>query len=79
MPEGKTFLDNLNPKSLEVIKDAMLEPSLREAKPDEKFQFERLGYFVCDTVDSKPGEPVFNRSVTLKDNWAKEQGKKGKP
>lgn len=72
-PEGKTFLDNLNPNSLEVIPAAQLEPSLKDAKPDEKFQFERLGYFVADTVDSKPGKPVFNRAVTLKDTWAKEQ------
>ena len=74
-PEGKTFIDNLNPQSLEVISDARLEPSLKDAKPDDKFQFERLGYFVADTVDSKPGAPVFNRAVTLKDTWAKEQKK----
>jgi glutaminyl-tRNA synthetase len=74
-PEGKTFLDNLNPNSLEVIPAAQLEPSLKDARPDEKFQFERLGYFVADTVDSKPGQPVFNRAVTLKDTWAKEQKK----
>ena len=58
-----------------MISDAKLEPSLKDAKPDEKYQFERLGYFVCDTVDSKPGTPVFNRAVTLKDTWVKEQKK----
>ena len=75
VPEGKTFLDNLNPKSLEVIPSAQLEPSLKAANADERFQFERLGYFVCDTVESTPGNPVFNRSVTLKDTWVKEQKK----
>ena len=50
---------------------AQLEPSLRDAKPEERFQFERHGYFVADRVDSKPGAPVFNRAVTLKDSWGK--------
>ncbi len=75
-PAGHSFLANVNPKSLEVIKAAQVEPSLKDAKPDEKFQFERIGYFVADIVDSRPGAPVFNRSVTLKDSWAKEQKKK---
>jgi glutaminyl-tRNA synthetase len=75
-PEGHSFLANVNPNSLEVIKDAKLEPSLKDAKADEKFQFERIGYFVADLVESRPGAPVFNRSVTLKDSWAKEQKKK---
>jgi glutaminyl-tRNA synthetase len=75
VPEGKTFLDNINPQSLVTLGDAQLEPSLKDAVADEKFQFERLGYFVCDTVDSTPGKPVFNRAVTLKDTWAKEQKK----
>ena len=73
--EGKTFIDNLNPDSLEVLAGAKLEPSLKDARPDEKFQFERLGYFVCDLVDSQPGVPVFNRAVTLRDTWAKAQKK----
>jgi glutaminyl-tRNA synthetase len=73
---GKTFLDNLNPNSLVVVKNAQLEPSLKEAKPNEKFQFERHGYFCADAKDSKPGAPVFNRSVTLKDSWAKVEKKK---
>jgi glutaminyl-tRNA synthetase len=68
--------DNLNPKSLEVTR-AKVEPSLRDAKPGEKYQFERLAYFCVDTEDSKPGKPVFNRTVTLKDTWAKEQKKGG--
>ena len=62
---------NLNPNSLELLPDARLEPSLGEAKPGEQFQFERTGYFVADTVDSILGKPVFNRTVTLKDTWAK--------
>ncbi|WP_442481272.1 glutamine--tRNA ligase/YqeY domain fusion protein [Aeoliella sp. SH292] len=73
-PEGGTFLDNLNPKSLEVV-TARIEPALAEAKPGESFQWERVGYFVADAVDSKPGAPVFNRTVTLRDTWGKEQAK----
>jgi glutaminyl-tRNA synthetase len=68
------YKQNLNPNSLEVLSAAKLEPSLGEAKEGERFQFERLGYFCVDT-DSKPGAPVFNRTVTLKDTWAKEQAK----
>lgn len=71
-PEGKTFLDNLNPSSLEILKDAKLEPSLKDAKPGTSFQFERTGYFYVDPVDSKPGAPVFNRTSTLRDSWTKE-------
>jgi glutaminyl-tRNA synthetase len=74
-PEGKTFLDNLNPKSLEIVKDAKLEPSLKDAKPGTSYQFERSGYFFVDPVDSKPGKPVFNRTATLRDSWTKEAGK----
>jgi len=50
---------------------AQLEPALRAAQPEERFQFERHGYFVVDRVDAVPGRPVFNRTVTLKDSWAK--------
>lgn len=67
-----TFLDNINPESLEVVRDAKLEPSLATAEPGQHFQFERLGYFFTDPVDSKPGKPVFNRTATLRDTWAKE-------
>ena len=73
--DGKTYLDHLNAESLEVIADAKLEPGLAKAEPGERFQFERLGYFCADAVDSKPGEPVFNRTVTLRDAWAKRQKK----
>jgi glutaminyl-tRNA synthetase len=74
-PPGKTFLDNINPNSLEVITDAKLEPSLATAAPGSHFQFERVGYFFTDPVESKLGKPVFNRTVTLRDTWAKEAGK----
>ncbi len=66
----KDFLADLNPKALEVVSGARLEPSLAAAPAGARFQFERLGYFVVDP-DSKPGAPVFNRTVTLKDTWAK--------
>ena len=64
------FLSTLNPDSLHVIADARLEPSLADAQPGDHFQFERLGYFAVDP-DSGPGAPVFNRTVTLRDTWAK--------
>ncbi|MCX7963713.1 MAG: glutamine--tRNA ligase/YqeY domain fusion protein [Candidatus Sumerlaea chitinivorans] len=69
--EGKTFLDNVNPNSLEVVHGAKLEPMLGAATPGTTYQFERLGYFCVDSVDSRPGALVFNRTVTLKDTWAK--------
>jgi len=71
VPEGKDFTYNINPNSLEVLRACKLEPSLRDAKLGEIFQFLRLGYFCVDSVDSRPGKPVFNRTVTLKDTWAK--------
>ncbi|MDR3765362.1 MAG: glutamine--tRNA ligase/YqeY domain fusion protein [Acidobacteriota bacterium] len=76
LEEGQTFLDNLNPNSLEVIADAKLEPSLKDAKPEERYQFERVGYFCVDR-DSKPGALVFNRTLPLKDTWAKIEKKAG--
>ncbi|HEX5674399.1 MAG TPA: glutamine--tRNA ligase/YqeY domain fusion protein, partial [Azonexus sp.] len=66
----RNFLDDLNPDSAQTI-TAQLEPCLRDAGPEERFQFERHGYFVADRVDSRPGAPVFNRTVTLKDSWGK--------
>ena len=74
--EGKDVLDNLNPNSLEVIADAKVEPSLANAAAGTRYQFERLGYF-CVDPDSKPGKPVFNRTVALKDTWAKVEKKQG--
>jgi glutaminyl-tRNA synthetase len=67
---GKDFIAALNPNALEVV-TAYLEPGMREAQPDQRFQFERHGYFVADRVDSVPGKPVFNRVTTLKDSWTK--------
>jgi glutaminyl-tRNA synthetase len=66
----RDFLEDLNPDSKTLI-TACLEPALKEAKPEDRFQFERHGYFVADRADSKPGAPVFNRTVTLKDSWGK--------
>ncbi len=75
VPEGGVFTDNLNPDSLKVVR-AMLEPSLGGIEPGTKVQFERMGYF-CADPDSVPGAPVFNRTVTLKDTWAKLEKKMG--
>jgi glutaminyl-tRNA synthetase len=68
--EGEDFTANLNPNSLEVLTDAKLEPSLANAASGSRYQFERLGYFSVDP-DSAPGKLVFNRTVALKDAWAK--------
>ena len=67
---GKDFLTLLNPDSLKVV-TAYVEPSLANAQPDDKFQFERFGYFVADRKDHAPGKPVFNRATGLKDSWGK--------
>ncbi len=69
-PAGKTWLDNLNPASMEILKDCRLEPALALANSRIPYQFERLGYFIPDP-DGKPGAPVFNRAATLKDSYAK--------
>ena len=71
VPEGSDYRANLNPESLVVLKGCRLEPSLAAAAPGTTYQFERLGYFSADPVDSKPGALVFNRAVTLRDTWAK--------
>jgi glutaminyl-tRNA synthetase len=69
--EPDTFLVNLNLDSLKVLPNCKLEPMLGQATPGARYQFERVGYFCADAKDSKPGVPVFNRIVTLKDTWAK--------
>ena len=69
VPEGKTFTDNLNPESLEIIKNAKCEPGLENAKFPESFQFLRNGYFCVDNKLSTPEKPVFNRTVSLKDSF----------
>jgi glutaminyl-tRNA synthetase len=73
-PDDGELEEILNPNSLEVLENAFVEPALAEAQIGEKIQFERTGYFCLDS-DSQPGKPVFNRTVTLKDSWAKMQGK----
>nr|MDA3860031.1 glutamine--tRNA ligase/YqeY domain fusion protein [Melioribacteraceae bacterium] len=65
------FLEHINPDSLAIIKTCKVEPYLKNAKPGERFQFERLGYYCVDTKDSSEGNLVFNRTVTLRDSWAK--------
>ena len=69
--EGVDWKGTLNPKSLEVVQGAKLEPSLASAVPESRWQFERMGYFCVDRRDSKPGALVFNRTVTLRDEWAR--------
>jgi glutaminyl-tRNA synthetase len=78
VPEGQEFTANLNPNSLETLTEAKLEPSLASAKPGDRYQFERLGYF-CVDPDSTSKKLVFNRTVQLRDTWAKiEKREKGK-
>jgi glutaminyl-tRNA synthetase len=69
--EGSDWLVNLNPKSMERLTDCRIEPCLANAKPGERFQFERLGYFCVDSEDNSADKLVFNRTVTLRDSWAK--------
>jgi len=70
-PEGKDFTAHLNPESLEVLTGCMVEPGLAEATLDDRFQFIRQGYFCLDSGDSRPDALVFNRTVSLRDTWAK--------
>jgi glutaminyl-tRNA synthetase len=69
--EDADWKSNLNSKSLEVVQDCRLEPCLKDALPGSRYQFERLGYFIVDAKDKKPEKLVFNRTVTLRDTWAK--------
>jgi glutaminyl-tRNA synthetase len=73
--QGKTFLDVINPESLQITK-AWVEPSLVDAAVGDRVQFERLGYY-CVDPDSTPGKPVFNRTVPLRDTWGKIEAKQG--
>lgn len=70
VPEGQDYLTNINPNSIEVLKDCRLEPALTDSKAGDTFQFERMGYF-CVDPDSSTGNLVFNRTITLRDTWAK--------
>ncbi len=76
-PAGQVFTANLNPDSLVVLGDALIEPSVADDPPGTRYQFERQGYFISDPIDSKPGALVFNRTVTLRDSWAKISLKRG--
>jgi glutaminyl-tRNA synthetase len=69
--DGKDFSDYINPNSLKILKNCLVEPGLSKAEPGSRYQFERLGYFCVDSKDSKPDRLVFNRTVTLRDTWAK--------
>ncbi len=73
--DGSDYKEHLNPDSLTVLKDCPVEPGLADAEPGVNYQFERLGYFTPDARDSKKGALVFNRTVTLKDSWAKEKNR----
>src|SRR5208283_429438 len=73
---GIDWVTTVNPGSLEAVRGAVAEPSLAQATVGQRFQFERLGYFCCDP-DSKPGAMVFNRTVSLRDTWAKIEKKGG--
>jgi len=76
MDKEKDFKEFLNQDSLEILEDCILEPSLATAAVDDRFQFERQGYFCLDDRETRPGNPVFNRIVTLRDSWAKITKKK---
>lgn len=75
VPEDGDFIDNLNPKSIEVLSDARIEPYAGQDEPGSRYQFERLGYFVSDIVDSNADNLVYNRIVSLRDTWAKVSAK----
>ena len=71
LEEGQDFTSNLNPESLVIVNPALVEPAVADDPPGTRYQFERLGYFISDPVDSGPGSLVFNRTVALRDSWAK--------
>jgi glutaminyl-tRNA synthetase len=74
-PDTEDYLENLNPQSLQVLTGCKAEPSLANTQPEQRFQFERMGYFCADRYDSTAKKPVFNRTVALRDSWAKIQKK----
>jgi glutaminyl-tRNA synthetase len=71
--DGKTWIEHINPEAKRIVQ-AWVEPSAAAAEPEQRFQFERLGYFVADRLDHRADKPVFNRTVTLRDTWAKQGG-----
>ncbi len=78
-PEGGSLFDNLNPESLQIMPNARVEPSVLDDPPETRYQFERLGYFIQDSEDSRPDALVFNRIITLRDSWAKRTRAAEKP
>ena len=76
-PAGGSFLDNLNPASLEIVSTALAEPSIADAPAEARYQFERLGYFSRDPANAADGKAVFNKTVALRDSWAKTAKKEG--
>jgi glutaminyl-tRNA synthetase len=75
LPEGQDFVTALNPESLVTLAGAKIEPSVADDAPGSRYQFERTGYFIRDPVESRPGALVFNRTVALRDSWAKVKGR----
>jgi glutaminyl-tRNA synthetase len=75
LPEGQDFIVALNPASLVTVPGAKIEPSVANDPPGTPYQFERTGYFISDPVDSRPGHLVYNRTVALRDSWAKVKDK----
>ncbi len=71
--DGKSWIEHINPEAKRVVR-AWLEPAAANAAPEQRYQFERLGYFVADRIDHRADAPVFNRTVTLRDTWAKQAG-----
>jgi glutaminyl-tRNA synthetase len=72
-PGGDDWKELLHPNSVEVLTDCRLEPGLGNALAEERYQFERMGYFTVDAKDSRPGAPVFNQTVTLRDSWTQKK------
>jgi glutaminyl-tRNA synthetase len=72
-PGGDDWKGLLNPDSVNILKSCLVEPGLKKSLPEERYQFERMGYFYVDSKDSRPGAPVFNRTVTLRDSWTQKK------
>jgi glutaminyl-tRNA synthetase len=68
---GEDFLEHVNPDSLSVVEDCWIEPGLANCSPESRFQFERTGYFVADRYEHSAEQPVFNRTIALRDSWGK--------
>lgn len=77
--KSRDFLEFINPQSLDIITDAVVEPDVANGKAGDVYQFERTGYFVHDALDSKPGKPILNRAVSLRDSWARLESESARP